>query len=1144
MSFKIHPAIGIARLGNSPTDFFVGPETADEPAPPAGGYKDASCRVKRQAARFRIWQYDNAGNPIKEITSADATIEWTVALGNRKAALGNRNTSVTGADRDGLAITPSAATVSGPNEVAKLDDGVFKLPSQPAVSVPLGEIRTEGNARLLVLGGFGKSSSPTGAGLSSYLNNDAWHDDVADGPIKARIKLNGSATWEDAEGAWVIVGPPDFAPAVGNAITLHDRLTQYFIDKGLLPADNSQPQFRRHILPVLKAAFDVRGVYGTSAHTTLDPSLFPLSSAARDAVFQKLRSPAGGGGNMPMLGNSPSVTSTQYGFLEKWKNGNFVDDWGTPPGALPLTPSELDRGPLFHSVGAAFFPGIEAGDFLIPGTASSVWASPFRIDHTKVKAGDVGSVMACPWQADFTACGGSWWPGQRPDQVTPQGASSRVDWRRGIGSYEEMVLKWPTLGYVVRQNTGLVEVERCDTASILLLTPALHFTDVPQGSSGLPGFRLLPIELDVSTPSVAATFRFKTGPVQAGLSRYYVNSTSTDVVVPATGAGVTVTARLWVLYQTGAVGSVVGDQVTVEHVESGQTWQIVVTANTVARQSTKVALVLDHSLSMLESAGSTLNKNQALAQAASIFVDLAQEGDGIGVVQFNHDSSIKLGVTKLGPPVVFDQARTTVKGALVLTPAGSTSVGDGIDRGRQVLAASPDPYDRQALVVLTDGKENNPLWISDVSGQIDATTYAIGLGEANNVNVSALQTVTGNTGGYFLLTGGLGGDNAFRLSKYFLQILAGITNAEVVLDPDGYLIPGIEERIPFALSDAELGADVILLTPYPKYVDFQLETPFGDRITPATTLSLNPVEHLASDNVAYYRVRLPAEVVPQRPVHAGTWHAVLSVGRQRTATGMLAMAATHMDQQPNLRRFPYSLVVHAYSGVSLRATLSQNSREPGAIATLDASLLQFGVPFEGNSSVFAEVTAPDGARSQLAFARLAPGRYRATFPTTRAGIYRFRVRASGQSRGGWTFQREQTLTAVTVVGGDVVRPPNGSGGGDGPSQALCDLLTCWVRGGGLRPEGLEQLRRLGFDLELLLKCLAASCKRRAFTPEALREMGVATTRASGAAAYGATPAAAVANTSALAALEAILMEAAPEAAAAVEATATRPCRGC
>ena len=62
---KIFPSIGIARLGNSPAEFFVGPEIpGDRTPPPGGSYKDSQCRIKRQAARypaFRICKRRAAG---------------------------------------------------------------------------------------------------------------------------------------------------------------------------------------------------------------------------------------------------------------------------------------------------------------------------------------------------------------------------------------------------------------------------------------------------------------------------------------------------------------------------------------------------------------------------------------------------------------------------------------------------------------------------------------------------------------------------------------------------------------------------------------------------------------------------------------------------------------------------------------------------------------------------------------------------------------------------------------------------------------------------------------------------------------------------------------------------------------------------
>ena len=111
---RVHPAIGVARLGNSPDEWYLGPERPGVRPTPPGGFKDSACRVKRQGVRFRLFGYDAAGNVEQEITAADATIEWRVHLVNRKAAAdkyagsGPRNPTITGADRDGLVIDPAS----------------------------------------------------------------------------------------------------------------------------------------------------------------------------------------------------------------------------------------------------------------------------------------------------------------------------------------------------------------------------------------------------------------------------------------------------------------------------------------------------------------------------------------------------------------------------------------------------------------------------------------------------------------------------------------------------------------------------------------------------------------------------------------------------------------------------------------------------------------------------------------------------------------------------------------------------------------------------------------------------------------------------------------------------------------------------
>src|SRR5262245_31974253 len=84
--YRIHPGVGIARLGNSPDEFCISPEkpaalplecdAQGNPMKSPDGmsdvtiktFKDAEGRIKRQAARFQVYVYDEdspKGRPLK-----------------------------------------------------------------------------------------------------------------------------------------------------------------------------------------------------------------------------------------------------------------------------------------------------------------------------------------------------------------------------------------------------------------------------------------------------------------------------------------------------------------------------------------------------------------------------------------------------------------------------------------------------------------------------------------------------------------------------------------------------------------------------------------------------------------------------------------------------------------------------------------------------------------------------------------------------------------------------------------------------------------------------------------------------------------------------------------------------------------------
>ena len=273
---KIHPAIGIARVGNSPDQFFVGPEMPGVCDVPPGGYKDAGepgkgipPRVKRQAARFRIFGYDGDGNAVGELTASDATITWTVHLANKKAEWFEfnggdgehgtpterpRNEKITDPKARSSSLIRARGLSPVPVRSALFTGGQFM-----GIPVPLGEIRTEKDGRLLVIGGFGKSgTSDKAPPIKHYANNDGWYDDVSDGPVTAQVTLKGGRQLT-ATPSWVIVGPPDFSPPTRHFITFHDIAVEAAISRGFMQP-TARPSFTRDIYPIFARTLDLQWV--------------------------------------------------------------------------------------------------------------------------------------------------------------------------------------------------------------------------------------------------------------------------------------------------------------------------------------------------------------------------------------------------------------------------------------------------------------------------------------------------------------------------------------------------------------------------------------------------------------------------------------------------------------------------------------------------------------------------------------------------------------------------------------------------------------------------------------------------------------------------------------------------------------------
>ncbi len=494
-ALRIYPPLGIARVGNAAeADAYVigpevvgGPPTLPDGAPArfVSDFRTETGEIKRQAARFHVYAHLKDGSVV-EVTAASAQIEWRVAIANlkagwyefnqamdlprglaREAQQRNRALSPPGG-RAALDIVPKPRSIAGRNAAAvAFDDGAFW-----GKKVYLGELRTDAEGRLLLLGGRG-TSAPFKPGMkpTTFANNNGWHDDVADGPVRATVTFPGAKPME-AEAGYVVATPPNYAPGVSGVVTMDDCVRETFQRQGWITAPAST-SFTRDIWPLFDrltglqwinhGLFMVHG-YGSplDARDAMTIARLRDSSAGnldwRRRVFEMFRDPGAGPDlHEPVVpqvygdayGESPetpkdaltllAVTPTQYAHLQRWLAGNVVDDWPGAPPAPPafaaLSPAEqvahLQRAALTDCLGGPFHPGIELTWVM---RLARVWKRAYRLNvlptdqparqnfgatltpavcigpkgpYDGVAAGALTRFMGVPWQTDEASCNSS-----------------------------------------------------------------------------------------------------------------------------------------------------------------------------------------------------------------------------------------------------------------------------------------------------------------------------------------------------------------------------------------------------------------------------------------------------------------------------------------------------------------------------------------------------------------------------------------------------------------------------------------------------------------------------------------------------------------------------------------------------------------
>lgn len=449
-------------------------------------------------------------------------------------------------------------------------------------------------------------------------------------------------------------------------------------------------------------------------------------------------------------------------------------------------------------------------------------------------------------------------------------------------------------------------------------------------------------------------------------------------------------------------------------------------------------LVLDRSGSMQDAAGDR-RKIDAMRDAAMLYTDLLREdiggsgtGDKLGFVKYNQQNSVymaldfitagkknAIGFAELSDGALTDNAR--------LKPEGRTGIGGAMQRAATELGG-PLSDRKQVMVVLTDGKENEPPYINDVldgiqAGNANLQLYSLGLGF--DIEPTKLQNIT-NMGseGYHQVAASLSGVSLFDLETFYFKIFSNATGMDLVVDPTHAVNllspdPVIIDRARIISSDRSANFLVLDDPVLRTFYDLEFLSPSGEVIIPGASIGGIPIQEMSRHTYRIFRIVFPD--LEQLDSYAGDWLLRLTPnGRWSREAVKQALAESKIQHDSYISPYqglvPVGFAAAVASNYKLWVQLLPSHYLPGAEVTLKGSLSDRGWPaVEGSIQV--TVTTPDSSTHTVILyddashgdAQASDGTWTNRFPHTGVpGVYRFLFRSVGQNERGELAPREAT----------------------------------------------------------------------------------------------------------------------------------------
>ena len=479
-----------------------------------------------------------------------------------------------------------------------------------------------------------------------------------------------------------------------------------------------------------------------------------------------------------------------------------------------------------------------------------------------------------------------------------------------------------------------------------------------------------------------------------------------------------------------------------------------------------VVLVLDKSGSMsgvIPVSNGSQTKMQVLQDSAHLFLDLLRTGanDKLAEVSFSAPNNID---TIYGPSGLtlynagdVQPAKDAVSN---LQPATSTDIRGGLQRGIDVITAGTNQGHRNLIIFFSDGKKTAGLDPTENSflqqfDNKDINVYSVGFGTKGGtaytgIDIDLLETLSNvnpSEQGFFHVT-----ESPVALDKFFVNAAAGAIDSQVVLDPEGDLLPGQSKTIGLSLTGQDYAANFILTWDNPaSALKLAVRTPSGLLLHPGNASSFG--DHVSVKTAPAYTlmtVQLPIATIANVD-HSGPWEMVISNPGQ-AEVHYSASAISESTIRANLRSpsalsgkgfivgdsIPFRVSLTELGGVPLfgaEVTVTPNIPLT-SLETLLASAgitqselnaipkVMYGEELSMNERLYLALQKRQGVRDLLPRKDLPPfelkesekeGVYMGEFAHTRVeGFYGFTIRIGGVTPECQLFQRELSYSVVVA----------------------------------------------------------------------------------------------------------------------------------